>query len=289
MKKYIALFLAISVLSSITACNQQTNSAAKEETTVASEQKLDKVSDEAFMYGIKVIDTIDKYLDKEIKIEEAYEIINSIDTLFEYNENQSEIDAEIKTYISLFNTKLSPLTALNIDFNSLVGQRNALAERLGKPSKELDMKDNSDLIGFNITGNDFIEKMNMGLEISNTGLRLENFQKTASENKNMFITEINNVQIMYTENESTNILTTFYLSVEIDKATETTFADLGKYLATACVILDNNNNSDTFNSDLQIDDFSTQGTFIHETETVAYIKTIEDNTFSLLIQPTNNK
>lgn len=289
MKKYLAWFIAISVLSNITACNQQTNSTTTKETTITSEQKLNKVSDEALMYGTKALDAIDKYLDNEIEIEEAYETINSIDNLFEYNENQNQIDAEIKTYISLFSTKLSPLTELNIDFNSLLAQRNSLAERIGKPVKEMNIENNTNSVGFNLTGNDFIKKMNTGLEASNTGLKLENFQKTASENKNMFITEINNVQIMYTENESTNILTTFYLSVEIDKATETTFADLGKYLATACVILDNNNNSDTFNSDLQIDDFSTQGTFIHETETVAYIKTIEDNTFSLLIQPTNNK
>lgn len=289
MKKYIALLLAISVLSSITACNKQTNSTTKEETTVTSEQKSDKVSDEALMYGIKAIDTIDKYLDNEIEIEEAHETINSIDTLFEYNENQNEIDAEIKTYISLFNTKLSPLTELNIDFNSLLAQRNALAERIGKPVKEMNIEDNTKSVGFNITGNDFIKKMNTGLEISNTGLKLENFQKTVSENTNMFVAENNNIQIMYTEDKDTNILVAFYLSTNINEATETTFSDLGKYLATACVILDNDDNPDTFNSDLQIDDFNTQGTFIHETETVAYVKMIEDNTFSLLIQPKSNK
>lgn len=285
MKKYVALFIAISVLSNITACSQQTNSAITKETTITSEQKSNKVSDEALMYGTKALDAIDKYLDNEIEIEEAYETINSIDNLFEYNENQNQIDAEIKTYISLFSTKLSPLTELNIDFNSLLAQRNSLAERVGKPVKELNIENNTKSIGFNITGNDFIKKMNTGLEVSNTGLKLENFQKTVSEDSNIFITETNNIQIMYTEDKNTNILTTFYISTKIDEATENTFSDLGKYLGTVYIILDNNDTADTFNTDLKLDNFSTEGTFVHESETVAYVKTIENNTFSLLIQP----
>ncbi len=283
MKKMIAVILSVFMLFSVAGCSTKANGTISEvnnideETTVTFEEKPDNISDEIFIYGTNILDIVDQYLDDKVEIEEANNTIKELKEKISQNDKSG-----IYSLISLLDSSLE--TSDNID--ELKKYRDYLARFLAKTLRY----NETALPTFDITGDTFINQLNMILEETDPTLLLGNFEKkeisegAIKEIYYLFTTDTG-ILVRYVVDKKTERLAGFTVSTDIQNSNENVFLDIGSYFVIANVALNLDTTIDDFEENLHLSDFKTKDYFMYNTEKANYSKSISDTQFSLNIYP----
>ena len=227
MKKMIAVILSVFMLFSVAGCSTKANGTISEvnnideETTVTFEEKPDNISDEIFIYGTNILDIVDQYLDDKVEIEEANNTIKELKEKISQNDKSG-----MYSLISLLDSSLE--TSDNID--ELKKYRDYLAGFLAKTLRY----NETALPTFDITGDTFINQLNMILEETDPTLLLGNFEKkeisegAIKEIYYLFTTDTG-ILVRYVVDKKTERLAGFTVSTDIQNSNENVFLDIGSY------------------------------------------------------------
>lgn len=291
MKKMIALMLACCVVFGASACGNGTNDTneVNGKTNTTNETSTEKntssanntlLDDDYYNYGIKALEAVDQYLDNEIEFEKAHE------TIKELKEKISENDKSgIYSLISLLGSNLENSNK-DLEMDGIKKYRDYLAGFLAKTLRY----NETALPTFNITGNTFINQLNMILEETDPTLVLGNFEKkeisegAIKEIYYLFTTDTG-ISVRYIIDKETGRLAGFTVSTDIQNLNENVFLDIGSYFAIANVVLNLDTTIDEFEENLHLSDFETKDYFMYNTEEANYSKFISDTQLLLKIYP----
>lgn len=146
--------------------------------------------------------------------------------------------------------------------------------------------DTEELAEFNITGDEFIQKMNMLLAEVNSEykLELENFQISANTEKaTTYSTQHGNIGIEYSINNNTENVALFGLMVSTKDINQEEIIKMFSYYLAAATILDSSVDFATLDEKLSLTYYSEPHMLDYESEKTYFSKMVSDENIVMLL------
>ncbi len=259
---------------------------------ISIQYEVDKETNDLLMVDLSINDITD-----ENKISDFKEYFIRIRLILDINADAETLFSEL--HINNFEvSSLFDYNSSNVQYTKVVSVNDGLAFIRMVPSRkeaqdnDISNKLEEKVAEFDMTGDEFISRINELAEGLNQPFVLENFQALEGKKEIDDINQItyftiaeNDVWIYYIINENSNKLHSVLFMINNDKLNEINYLNAYTYFLIASAALDPEPKSDDFEKNLNLSDYSKiKENGLYDTQKARYVKMLTEDNYLLSIE-----